>query len=248
MTEWVKGEIIRIEKWTDKLFSIIINAPIDPFIAGQFTKLALDVDGQRIQRAYSYVNAPSSQNLEFYIVTVPIGKLSSTLTRVSLGAEIMLTKKSAGFFVLDEVPECETLWMLATGTAIGPYLSILQTGIGLERFKNLVLVHATRFTCDLSYLPLMTRLQEQYNGKLRIQTIVSREITSNALSGRIPTLLQNNHLEAAIGLTIHPDTSHIMLCGNPQMVSCTQKLLQEQRKMRKHFRRKPGHITSENYW
>lgn len=51
----------------------------------------------------------------------------------------MVTKQAAGFFVLEEI-DCDTLWMLATGTAIGPYLSILQEGRDLERFKNLVLV------------------------------------------------------------------------------------------------------------
>lgn len=86
--------------------------------------------------APTYVNAPCDPNLEFYLVTVPEGKLSPRLNQLQPGAEVMVTKEAAGFFVLDEVPECETLWMLATGTAIGPYLSILQEGKGLERFKT----------------------------------------------------------------------------------------------------------------
>ncbi len=49
---------------------------------------------------------------------------------------MQVVSEAAGFFVLDEVPDCETLWMLATGTAIGPYLSILQLGKDLERFKT----------------------------------------------------------------------------------------------------------------
>jgi ferredoxin/flavodoxin---NADP+ reductase len=44
------------------------------------------------------------------------------------------------------------------------------------------------------------------------------------------------------------DTSHVMLCGNPQMVRDTQQLLKDTREMRKHFKRKPGHMTSEHYW
>lgn len=72
---------------------------------------------------------------------------------------MQVVSEAAGFFVLDEVPHCETLWMLATGTAIGPYLSILQLGKDLDRFKNLVLVHAARYAADLSYLPLMQELE-----------------------------------------------------------------------------------------
>jgi ferredoxin--NADP+ reductase len=38
-----------------------------------------------------------------------------------------------------------------------------------------------------------------------------------------------------------------MLCGNPAMVSDVTALLEE-RGMRKHRRRAPGHITVETYW
>lgn len=248
MAEWVNGKVTQVKQWTDGLFSLVVNAPIDPFTAGQFAKLALEIDGERVQRAYSYVNAPDDSNLEFYLVTVPEGKLSPRLNQLQPGSDVMVTKEAAGFFVLDEVPDCDTLWMLATGTAIGPYLSILQQGIGLERFNNLVLVHAARFARDLSYLPLMQQLQQRYNGKLRIQTVVSREEVPGSLTGRVPALIEDGRLEAAIGLTIDAETSHVMLCGNPQMVRDTQQTLKDHRQMRKHLRRKPGHITSEHYW
>lgn len=248
MAEWVNGKVTGVQHWTDGLFSITVNAPIDSFTAGQFAKLSLEIDGERVQRAYSYVNAPSDPNLEFYLVTVPEGKLSPSLHQLQPGAEVMVTKEAAGFFVLEEVPDCDTLWMLATGTAIGPYLSILQEGKDLDRFNNLVLVHATRFARDLSYLPLMQQLQQRFNGKLRIQTVVSREEVAGSLTGRVPALLEDGRLEAAVGLTLDAETSHVMLCGNPQMVRDTQQTLKEKYQMRKHLRRKPGHITSEHYW
>lgn len=248
MAEWVNGKVTGVQHWTDGLFSITVNAPIDSFTAGQFAKLSLEIGGERVQRAYSYVNAPSDPNLEFYLVTVPEGKLSPSLHQLQPGEEVMVTKEAAGFFVLEEVPDCDTLWMLATGTAIGPYLSILQEGKDLERFNNLVLVHAARFARDLSYLPLMQQLQQRFNGKLRIQTVVSREEVAGSLTGRVPALLEDGLLEAAVGLTLDAETSHVMLCGNPQMVRDTQQTLKEKYQMRKHLRRKPGHITSEHYW
>lgn len=248
MAEWVTGKVTKVEHWTDNLFSIVVNAPVNSFAAGQYAKLSLEVEGERVQRAYSFVNAPSNNNLEFYLVTVPQGKLSPRLHAMQPGAEIQITKDAAGFFVIDEVPECDTLWMLATGTAIGPFLSILQEGKGLERFKNIVLVHAARFAADLSYLPLMQQLQQRYNGKLHIQTVVSREQTPGSLSGRVPALIADGSLESAVGLKMDASDSHIMLCGNPQMVRDTQLILKESRDMRKHLRRKPGHMTSEHYW
>lgn len=248
MSEWIKGKVTHVEHWTETLFSLQVSAEIDPFTAGQFAKLALDIDGERIQRAYSYVNAASNQPLEFYLVTSTDGKLSPKLHQLQSGDELLITKQAAGFFVLNEVPNCETLWMLATGTAIGPYLSILQEGKDLERFNNIVLVHAVRYGQDLSYLPLMNKLQKRYQGQLRIQTVVSREMISGALHGRLPPLIADGSLEFATGLSIDIEKSHIMLCGNPEMVRDTQKLLKETRGMNKHLRRKPGQITSEHYW
>lgn len=164
MADWVTGKVTKVQNWTDALFSLTVHAPINPFTAGQFTKLGLEIDGERVQRAYSYVNAPDNPNLEFYLVTVPQGKLSPRLAALKPGDEVQVVSDASGFFVLDEVPDCETLWMLATGTAIGPYLSILQYGQDVARFKNLVLVHAARFAADLSYLPLMLELQQRYEG------------------------------------------------------------------------------------
>ena len=62
-----------------------------------------------------------------------------------------------------------------------PYLSILQLGKDLDRFKNLVLVHAARYAADLSYLPLMQELEKRYEGKLRIQTVGQSETASGSL-------------------------------------------------------------------
>ena len=248
MADWVTGKVVKVQNWTDALFSLTVHAPVHPFTAGQFAKLGLDIDGERVQRAYSYVNAPSNPDLEFYLVTVPEGKLSPRLAALKPGDDVQIVSEAAGFFVLDEIPDCETLWMVATGTAIGPYLSILEGGKDLDRFKNLVLVHAARYAADLSYLPQMQSLAARYNGKLRIQTVVSRENVPGMLNGRIPPLIEGGALEASVGLPLNAETSHIMLCGNPQMVRDTQQLLKETRQMTKHLRRRPGHMTAEHYW
>ncbi len=90
-----------------------------------------------------------------------------------------------------------------------------------------MLVHAVRYAADLSYLPLMRELEQRYAGKLRIQTVVSRETVEGSLTGRVPFLIETGALEEAVGLPMTTDTSHVMLCGNPQMVRDTQQLLRD---------------------
>ena len=248
MAVWCTGKIIEVKPWTDTLFSLIVDAPIAPFTAGQFAKLSLTLEGETVQRAYSYVNAPSQTPLEFYLVHVPEGRLSPALLALKPGEEVLVTQEAAGYFVLEEVPDAKELWMIATGTAIGPYLSILQQGEDLERFDTIILVHAARHAADLSYIPLFEQLQQRYGDKLRIQTVVSRENATGSLRGRVPALLDDGSLERAVDTQISAENSHIMICGNPEMVRETQKYLKEHRGLRKHLRRKPGHITSEHYW
>ncbi|MDP1293973.1 ferredoxin--NADP(+) reductase, partial [Klebsiella variicola] len=76
--------------------------PVHPFTAGQFTKLGLELDGERVQRAYSSVKAPGNPDLEFYLVTVPEGTLSPRLAALKPGAEVLGVSEAAGFFVLEE--------------------------------------------------------------------------------------------------------------------------------------------------
>lgn len=249
MNPWINAEVLTIKKWSSYLFSLILNAPIAPFCAGQFTKLALyDHTNKKIQRAYSYLNSPSEKKLEIYIVRVLNGKLSNMLYNLQSGDKILIKKHSFGFFIIDEIPDCNTLWMFATGTGIGPYCSILKEGKNINRFNNIVLVHAVRYQHELIYLPLMKKLYEKYKGKLKIQTIVSREENKNSLTGRIPFLLNNKMIEKKIGLSISPKNSHVMLCGNPGMVKDTYDFLKNNRNMIKHLRRKKGNITMEKYW
>ncbi|QNS01742.1 MAG: ferredoxin--NADP(+) reductase [Buchnera aphidicola (Pentalonia nigronervosa)] len=250
MNPWINANIVKIKRWTENLFSLILHASIEPFKAGQFTKLAVynSSKNKKIQRAYSYVNAPSNKNLEIYIVRVLHGKLSNLLYSLQVGNQIFIKKKSFGFFTLDEIPDYEILWMFATGTAIGPYCSILQENQNISRFNKIILIHAVRYQSELTYLPLLKDLYKIYNGKLQIQTIVSREKHAHSLTGRIPFLLDSQILEKKIGLSINSQNSHIMLCGNPNMVKDTYLLLNKNRNMTKNLRRKPGNITMENYW
>ncbi|MXP56641.1 ferredoxin--NADP(+) reductase [Pantoea sp. Mhis] len=248
MTNWIDAEVTQIENWTDTLFSLRIRAPINTFIAGQFAKLALIINDKYVQRAYSYVNAPKDSLLEFYLVKVPGGQLSTYLQNLKSNDKLFITKDAYGSFILDTIPDSEILWMLSTGTAIGPYLSILQQGDNLDRFKHIILVHAVRYTNHLSFLPLMQKLYYKYMDKLKIITIVSREKNINSLHGRIPQLIKNGDLENAVGLKITSNNSHVMLCGNPEMVRDTQQLLEKTREMHKHFKHKAGHISTEHYW
>jgi ferredoxin--NADP+ reductase len=247
LKDWIEGTVVDNIHWTENLFTLRIDAAIAPFTAGQFTSLALDIDGQRIARPYSYLSTPGELPAEFFFYTATGGLLSNALIKLQPGDRIWIRQHANGFFTLNEVPEARDLWMLATGTGIAPCYSILRTAEPWQRFQNLVLVHGVRTEADLRYLELADSLRAQYGERFRFQAFVSREAVPGTLPGRIPAAIEDGSLEKAVGLELDPAHSQLMLCGNPDMVKDVTEILKG-RGFTRNRRRTPGHITTENYW
>ena len=248
MTEkWVQGEVVNVKHWTESLYSVRISAPEVKFIAGQYTKISLNIENEDIARPYSFVNSPNEDFLEFYSVSVPNGPLSTKLQQLKKGDYINVSPNNNGFLILNEVPLIDNIWMLATGTAIGPYLSILKTKDSWNNFKKVILVHAVRYNNELTYQETISDLKDIYGDRFIYITYVSREDSESSLSGRIPESISTGILEKKAGLKILPDNTHVMICGNPEMVQDTTIELKKIG-LKKHRRNSPGHITTENYW
>ncbi|MGH8723394.1 MAG: ferredoxin--NADP reductase [Burkholderiales bacterium] len=242
-TQWLQGKVIENRHWTDALFSLRVEAPRLAFEAGQFVRIALE---ERLARPFSFVNPPDDPVLEFYGIVVPEGPLSPRLAELRAGDRLLVASNPAGFLVLAEVPDSETLWLASTGTGIAPFLSLLRTETLWQRFRNVVLVHAVRHARELVYRDLIGEILHAHHNAFRYVTFVSREAAPGSLAGRIPAAIRDGRLEAAAGLKLNRN-SHLMLCGNPAMLKDAGAALAE-RGMRKHRRRSPGHITVESFW
>lgn len=242
-----RGKVAGGRRWTEHLYSLKIHAEFLPFEPGQFARIGLPIDGNDVLRPYSFVNTPQESAHEFYYTAVPGGPLTARLPSLQAGDDILFVPKPNGYMVLSEIPDAAQLWMLSTGTAVGPFLAILKSATVWERFNDLVLVHAVRNAAELSYRDDIAELVEKGGGRLRYVPVVSRETVDFALPGRVPAALATGTLQQQTGLEISPACSQVMICGNPQMVKDTLAALQEMG-LERNRRRKPGHITMENYW
>jgi ferredoxin--NADP+ reductase len=247
LKDWIEAVVVENIHWNEHLFSLRVEADFALFTAGQFTSLALEIDGERIARPYSFLSSPGQQPAEFFFYTATGGVLSNALFELQKGDRLWVKQHANGFFTLDEVPDARDLWLLATGTGAAPFYSMLGTAEPWQRFQNIVLVNAVRIETDLQYLDRVQQLKEQHGSQFRFQAFVSRETVANALPGRIPAAVADGSLEQAVGLELAVSHSQVMLCGNPDMVKDTIEILRE-RDFRKNRRRTPGHITVENYW
>ena len=252
--KFTRQTLLDVQTLTPSLFTL--RTTRDPgfrFRAGQFARLGVTkADGSTVWRAYSMVSAPHDEHLEFFSIVVPGGEFTSELSRLAEGDTLLIDKQAFGFLTLDRFIDGRDLWLLATGTGVAPFLSILQDLEVWQRFERILLVYSARHESELAYQPLIAGLKELEHlegvaDKLTYIPVVTREQVPGALNGRITTLIENGELERAAGLALTPEHSRVMLCGNPQMIEDTRAVLKA-RGMNLSLTRRPGQVAVENYW
>ncbi len=261
---YTKQTVTRQTVWvTEKLFSLTVTRPPGfKFVPGQFARLGLALDPTAPDipnewRAYSMVSAPSENELEFYSVVVPDGKFSPPLAQLRVGDALWINNSVFGFLTLEAFAGGEDLWLLATGTGLSAYLSMLRDPATFKRFKHIVLVHGVRHAVELAYRDELLSLMQQHAGQLTYLPITTQEPLTQQLSpslrptnlapGRLTTLLRSGELEARAGLSLDPSQARLMLCGNPAMVTDMRSLLSD-RGFAAGRRGVPGNLAVENYW
>jgi len=244
---WKESQLVRRHVWAEGLISIALEAVVSPFVPGQFVNLGLDLAGERVKRSYSLASAPGEPS-EFYLAHVPGGALTSSLFELGVGDKLWIDDRPLGFFTLDHVPEARHLWLLATGTGLGPFLAMLKTEEIWRRFSRIVLAHGVRQVAHLGYAELLSTWARDKASQFSYLPAITREAPpAGVLAGRLPQLVASGALERSAGVELSPLDSHVLLCGNPDMLNEVQAVLAE-RGMQKHRPRKPGHITLESYW
>ena len=246
MPDWIQGEIIDIREWTAGLYSLRFRAPLGEFKAGQFVRIAMEIAGEIVARPYSLVNSPTESELEIFFNIVPDGPLTPKLATLKSGDAIKVASKPYGFLTVEEVPDTRHLWMLATGTGVGPFISILKSQLAWNKFEEIILAYSVRTARELAYQDAIAAIGERYKEQLTFVPLVTREQVPGTLNQRITGALESGELERQAGLRLSPDDSHVMMCGNSTMIADVTELLKA-RDMRKHLRREPGHITTEKY-
>jgi ferredoxin--NADP+ reductase len=264
---------------TDKLFSVTVTRdPAFSFIPGQFARLGLHVGVAQTApegsegseqapnewRAYSMVSKSDAEVLEFFSVVVPEGKFSPALAQLQAGDPLWIDKSVFGFLTLERFVDGEDLWLIATGTGLSAYLSMLRDPATWTRFKRIILLHGVRHATELAYrqeLLALTTMRDSQHDSQRAQFIylpvTSQEPLTCELSpsvrpeglnpARLTALLTSGELEQRTGVELDPLRSRIMLCGNPAMVTDMRGLLST-RGFAPGRRGVAGNLAVENYW
>ena len=224
--------VIDVHHWNDTLFSFKTSRDQSlRFENGHFVMVGLEVDGKPLTRAYSIASANYDEYLEFFSIKVQHGPLTSRLQHLKVGDEVLISRKPTGTLTLHDLLPGKHLYMLATGTGLAPFLSIIKDPETYQRFEKIILVHGVRQVDELAYRDVITEelpanefFGEDVRQKLIYYPTVTREEFHNR--GRVTELIESGKLFQDIGLTaLDPNVDRVMICGSTSMLKDTSTLL-----------------------
>lgn len=95
--------------------------------AGQYATLGLELDGVRIERAYSLASSPYEHELEVFVELVPHGGLTPKLFQLKPGDTLLCRRIAKGRFLLDLRSGRANHLLVSTVTGVAPFVSYVRT-------------------------------------------------------------------------------------------------------------------------
>ena len=233
MSNLNQEQVLSVHHWNETLFSFkTTRSPSFRFRNGHFVMIGLEVEGRPLLRAFSVVSPNYDEHLEFYSIKIADGALTSRLQHIVPGNQVLVGRKPTGTLVIDNLTPGKRLYLMATGTGLAPFMSIIRDPETYERFEHVIVAHGVRRESDLGYrgyieneLPQHELVGDQVKSQLLYYPTVTREPFRN--QGRVTTLLDSGKMSSDLGLpALSPEHDRVMICGSPTMLKDTVSLLE----------------------
>ncbi len=204
-----------------------------------------------ILRAYSIASSSVAKEfVEFYIGLVRTGSLSPRLLGLKPGDKLWMSEKFRGMFTLSELPEGFNAVLIATGTGVAPYMSMIRTEIAGGLKRRFAVFHGAYHSSDLGYhseLQTLDAIAEQFTYLPILSHPQEEAAPWKGHTGFVQKLWADGVLDEAWGFHPSATDTHVFLCGNPLMIDEMTGLLTKEGFV-KHSKKTPGQIHAEQYF
>ncbi len=208
-----EGTLSRVENLSDSTITFDIQLdegqPDIHFLAGQYVNVG--IPGLEETRSYSFSSKPGNRLTGFVVRNVPNGKMSDFLSKNAKAGDKMTFTGPFGSFYLRDV--ARPVLMLAGGTGIAPFMSMLQVleEKGSEHPVRLVFGVTNDF--DLVALEKLNELQYKFPW-FEYRTVVAHEDSQHERKGYVTGHVDNEWLNAG--------EVDVYLCGPVPMVEAVR--------------------------
>ena len=240
---------------------------LPPFVPGQYTVLGLPPEapryrladpeeepppvGRPIRRAYSVASSSMEREfLEFYVTLVRSGRLTPRLFALEPGDRLYLRPRMTGHFTLDRVEPGRHVVLVATGTGLAPYMSMLRSFLDRGQGAGWAVLHGARHSWDLGYraeLETMERLSPAFTYLPVVSRPGEEHVPWGGATGYVQDAWRSGLLAERAGFRPDPATTDVFLCGAPGMVEAMVELLAGEGFV-EHTRKQAGQVHVERYW
>ena len=226
-----KEKVLEVEHFTDRLFRIrTTRSPNIKFRDGEFLMIGIDTDEKdygydpvgKLLRAYSVASPNYEEYLEFFSIKVQDGPLTSRLQHIEVGDEMLVNTKAVGTLVMDNIKSGRNLYLMATGTGVAPFMSIVRSLDYYDNFDNVILMWGTREVAELAYKDFLEGLNDHEiwgeitQGKFLFYPTVTREDFHTR--GRITDALYTGKVQEQLNIDkFDKEHDRVMICGSNEM-------------------------------
>lgn len=214
-------QVTEVHHYTESLFRIRTTKPDGyTFRAGEFVMIGM---GDKVRRAYSFTSAPSDDFLEFYSIKVPDGAFTEKFKYVLPGDSMEVGKVATGTLVEDYLsPNGQRLWLMATGTGIAPFMSLIRQSDIFKNYKQVFVTWTVRKPQDLqAYKSFILNTTS-----VTLFPTVTQDPTYIGHHGRIQNYLKPSTGSANYLPELDPKLDRVMLCGSMEFNNDIKELLE----------------------
>lgn len=232
MGQWVSGEIVSVKRWNDRLISTTVSCKLDNFVPGQFVKIRVN----EISRCYSIVKINHSlDRFEILFNIVEHGEMTPQLSSLAVGSKIEVFDKPNGIMTIENINGNENLWLIATGTGIGPFVSFVNSCMTFAKFDNIIVVHGVRYVDDLTYRGSFIHS----SGNVVYIPCTSRVNNHGYRVGRVTEIISDEKFNDILV----PEKSSVAICGRKEMIDDVKDILKQ-----KNFNIPGENVVYEKYF
>jgi ferredoxin-NADP reductase len=186
------------------------------FVPGQFMSLTAGIGEDEITRAYSIASAPDANRFALCLNEVEGGRFSPHLFGMTPGDEVTCHGPYGSFIF--KRPASDSL-LVATGTGIAPFRSMLQERLGQDREHRFTLIFGVRHEYGLLYREEWEAVAREYPNFDFRPTLTRPADGWTGGTGRV-----QGHVLEVLGERRDMD---VYICGLKEMVNDVRALLKE---------------------